>query len=99
MASRGPDRVPRPPLWLPACKVIALRLARSARPGRPLPATQAHGAPDCIVSTLASAQVRASVNDFADPLPPGLGIYHREVGCTKDLGQGPPLRGCVHARA
>ena len=35
MASRGPDRVPRPPVWLPACKVIALRLARSARPGRP----------------------------------------------------------------
>jgi len=33
MASRGPDRVPGPPVWLPACKVIALRLARSARPG------------------------------------------------------------------
>src|SRR4051794_22865156 len=33
MASRGPDRLPGPPLWLPACKMIVLRLARSARHG------------------------------------------------------------------
>src|SRR3954462_9761664 len=67
-ASRGPDRVPGPPVWLPACKVIALCLARSARRGGPSASdtstsvTRPHRLP------AASAQVRALGDDFADPL-------------------------------
>src|SRR5919107_6378416 len=40
----------------------------------PPPATQAHRAVDCIGSTAASAQLRALVNDFADPL--GVRVDH-----------------------
>src|SRR3954469_3250882 len=68
MTSRSPDRVPGPPLWLPACKVIALRLARSARPGGPSASDTSTSGTDCIVSTVASVQVRALVNDFAEAL-------------------------------
>jgi hypothetical protein len=70
MASGGPDRVPRTPLWLPACKVIALRLARSERAGRP-------SASDTSTSGTRLHRLHAGigagqspVNDFADPLGP-----------------------------
>src|SRR4051794_38901937 len=33
MGNSGTDRVPETSLWLPTCKVIALLLARSVRPG------------------------------------------------------------------
>src|SRR4051812_48553194 len=68
MASRGPNRVSEPALWLPICEVIVTLLARSARPDVPLRATQAHQSPDRIVSPASSAQVKALVDDFADPL-------------------------------
>src|SRR4051812_10931561 len=70
MASRGPDRVPGPPLWLPACKVVALLFARSARPGGHSASDIGISGTDCIISTATSGQVRALANDFADPLGP-----------------------------
>src|SRR5215213_5148117 len=70
MASRGPDRVPGPPVWLPACKVIALRLARSARPRGP-------SASDTSTSGTRLHRLHGGIGavqspgyDFADPLPP-----------------------------
>src|SRR3954447_21629205 len=73
MADRDPDPVPETSLWLTACKVVALLLAGQRAPAVPPPAIQAHRAVDCIGSTATSAQLRALVNDFADPLevPPG----------------------------
>src|SRR3954471_15453061 len=50
MADRDPDPVPEPSLWLAACKVVALLLARSARPATPRRATQAQRSPDRVVS-------------------------------------------------
>src|SRR4051794_17538048 len=68
MASRGPDRVAGPPLWLPACKVTLSPSPGQRVPAVSLPATRARWSPDRIVSPAASAQVRALGDDFADPL-------------------------------
>jgi hypothetical protein len=105
-ASRGPDPVPEPSLWLLACTVIARLLARSARPGGPSASDTSTSGTDCIVSTAASAQAAALVNDFADPLgsPPGGPFSHPTPAARRSswsradpLHPPPPRAGHPHA--
>jgi hypothetical protein len=68
MAGRDPDPVPEPSLWLAPARWSLSSSPGQRAPAVPPPATQAHRAVDCIGSMATSAQLRALVNDFADPL-------------------------------
>src|SRR4051794_24535459 len=77
MARRDPDPVSERSLGLPACKGIALLLARQRVPAVSLPATQAHRSPDRIVIPVTSAQVRPWLTTLPTPCGPRLGVQLR----------------------
>jgi hypothetical protein len=68
-------------------------------PAVPLSATQAHRAADCIVSTVASTQLRPPVNDFADPLGTPLGRLTIGAGAVvMPPAEGDPAAACAEPR-